>query len=86
MLWGGAVALAGGYEPRFIGVGSDEFRRVLNAAVSLLVGVAMVSYFAKLSLARGYVMLALPSAAVLDLVVRYCLAGTSTGSGLGASA
>ena len=73
LLWGGAVFLAGGYEPRFIGMGSDEFRRVLNAAVSLLAGVAMVSYFAKLSLARGYVMLALPSAAVLDLVIRYCL-------------
>ena len=33
VLWVGAVALAGGYEPRFIGVGSDEFRRVLNASV-----------------------------------------------------
>ena len=73
VLWVGAVALAGGYEPRFIGVGSDEFRRVLNASVALLVGVALVSYFAKLSLARGYVMLALPFAAVLDLVVRHCL-------------
>ena len=72
-IWGGAVALAGGYEARFIGVGSDEFRRVLNAAVSLLAGVAMVSYFAKLSVARGYVMLALPSVAVLDLFIRYRL-------------
>jgi exopolysaccharide biosynthesis polyprenyl glycosylphosphotransferase len=71
--WAGAIALAGGYEPRFIGAGSDEFRRVLNAAVSLLAGVAMVSYYARLSVARGYVMVALPSAVVLDLVVRYRL-------------
>jgi exopolysaccharide biosynthesis polyprenyl glycosylphosphotransferase len=72
-LWGTAVALAGGYEQRFIGAGSDEFRRVLNAAVSLLAGLAMVSYIAKLSLARGYVLLALPIATVLDLVIRYRL-------------
>jgi exopolysaccharide biosynthesis polyprenyl glycosylphosphotransferase len=73
LLWGGAVALAGGYQRRFVGVGSDEFRRVLNAAVSLLAGVAMVSYLAKLSLARGYVLVALPSAAAFDLAIRYCL-------------
>src|SRR6266513_672795 len=42
-LWLGAIAVAGGYDPRFIGVGSDEFRRVLNAAVSLTAGVAIVS-------------------------------------------
>jgi exopolysaccharide biosynthesis polyprenyl glycosylphosphotransferase len=72
-LWWGAVALAGGYQPRFIGAGSDEYRRVLNAAVSLLAGIAIVSYVAKLSLARGYVMLALPIAMALDLVVRYRL-------------
>ena len=73
LLWGGTVALAGGYEPRFIGVGSDEFRRVLNAAVSLLAGIAMVLYWAKLSMARGYVMLAVPAATVLDLIIRQCL-------------
>src|ERR1700722_4728097 len=28
-LWWGSVMLAGGYDPRFIGLGSDEFRKVL---------------------------------------------------------
>ena len=73
VLWVGAVALPVGYEPHFIGVASYEFRRVLNATTPLLASAAMVSYFAKLSLARGYVMLVLPSAAVLDLVIRYWL-------------
>jgi exopolysaccharide biosynthesis polyprenyl glycosylphosphotransferase len=72
-LWGGSVALAGGYEPRFIGAGSDEFRRVLNAAVSLLAGISIVAYFANLGLARGYVMLVLPAATLLDLGIRYWL-------------
>jgi exopolysaccharide biosynthesis polyprenyl glycosylphosphotransferase len=73
LFWAAAVALAGGYESRFIGVGSDEFRRVLNAAVSLLAGVAIVAYYGRLSVARGYVMVALPSAVLLDLVIRYRL-------------
>ena len=41
MLWVAALWLAGGYDVRFIGTGSDEFRRVLNAAVGLTAGVAI---------------------------------------------
>ena len=73
LLWCAAVALAGGYEPRFIGAGSDEFRRVLNAAVGLAAGVAIASYAFKAEFARGYVLIALPSVGVLDLAVRYRL-------------
>jgi exopolysaccharide biosynthesis polyprenyl glycosylphosphotransferase len=73
VLWWVSVLLAGGYDCRFIGLGSDEFRRVLNAAVSLIAGVAVLSYFAKLNLARGYTAVALPSVAVLDLAGRYLL-------------
>jgi exopolysaccharide biosynthesis polyprenyl glycosylphosphotransferase len=73
LLWAGSVALAGGYDSRFIGVGSDEFRRILNAAVSLTAAVAIVSYAFKLGIARGYVAVALPSTLVLDLTMRYWL-------------
>ena len=71
--WWMSVLLAGGYNPRFIGFGSDEFRRILNAAVYLTAGVALISYVAKLDLARGYVTIALPCLAVMDLTVRYLL-------------
>ena len=71
--WGMSVLLAGGYDTRFIGLGSDEYRRVLSAAVSLTAAVAVVSYAAKLDLAREYVAIALPSAAVMDLTARYLL-------------
>ena len=73
VLWVGAVALAGGYDSRFIGVGSDEFRRILNAAVSLTAAVAIVSYALKLDIARGYVAVAMPSTALFDLMMRYWL-------------
>ncbi len=73
VLWCAAVLLAGGYDSRFIGLGSDEFRRVLNAAVTLMAGLAIVAYSAKLDLARGYLAVALPSAGLLDLAGRYWL-------------
>src|SRR5215467_3582960 len=72
-LWCGSVALAGGYEARFIGAGSDEFRRVLNGAVGLAAGVAIASYTLKLDFARGYVVIALPGTAAFDLAARYRL-------------
>jgi exopolysaccharide biosynthesis polyprenyl glycosylphosphotransferase len=73
VLWIASIALAGGYDSRFIGVGSDEFRKILNAAVSLTAGIALISYALKFDLARGYVVLALPSATVFDLLARYRL-------------
>jgi exopolysaccharide biosynthesis polyprenyl glycosylphosphotransferase len=73
LLWAAAVGVAGGYDSRFIGVGSEEFRRILNAAVSLTAGVAIFSYALKLGIARGYVALAMPSTAIFDLCMRYWL-------------
>ena len=73
LFWIGALALVGGYDPRLIGVGSDEFRRVLNAAVMLTATIAIASYAVKFDTARGYMVIALPCATVFDLVVRYRL-------------
>jgi exopolysaccharide biosynthesis polyprenyl glycosylphosphotransferase len=72
-LWAGSAALAGGYDARFIGVGPDEFRRVMNAAVTLTGCVAVASYALKADLARGYVLIAMPCLAVFDLATRYAL-------------
>ena len=73
LIWWVSMLLAGGYNPRFIGTGSDEFRRILNAAAGLTGSVAVVSYAAGLHLARGYVGIALPAAAAMDLAARYRL-------------
>jgi exopolysaccharide biosynthesis polyprenyl glycosylphosphotransferase len=73
VLWCSVVALAGGYDARFIGVGSDEFRKVLNAAVALTSCIAIASYAAKFNFARGYVLIALPFMTIADLAVRYRL-------------
>ena len=46
---------------------------VLAVQVSLTAAVAIASYAFKLNVARGYVALAMPSTALLDLVMRYWL-------------
>jgi exopolysaccharide biosynthesis polyprenyl glycosylphosphotransferase len=72
-LWLGAVALSGGYDSRFFGVGSDEFRKVFNAGVTMTATVAIICYAVKFDLARGYVAIVLPTATALDLVARFRL-------------
>jgi exopolysaccharide biosynthesis polyprenyl glycosylphosphotransferase len=70
-LWLTALWLAGGYDVRFIGTGSDEFRKVLNAGVGLTAAVAIVSYTINIELSRAYLLIALPSTTLFDLVARY---------------
>ena len=73
VLWVAALWLAGAYDVRFIGTGSDEFRKVLNAGVSLTAAVAIFSYAVNLQLSRAYVVIALPSITLFDLFARYAL-------------
>jgi exopolysaccharide biosynthesis polyprenyl glycosylphosphotransferase len=71
LVWVAWVAMLGGYDPRFIGLGSEEFRRLMNSAISLMAGIAVVSYATKLNFARGYVLIALPALAVVNIAARY---------------
>ncbi len=73
IVWWLALKMGGAYEYRFIGVGSEEFRRVLNTGLCLTAGIAIVAYGSKGDLSRGYVVLALPAATVLDLSARFAL-------------
>jgi exopolysaccharide biosynthesis polyprenyl glycosylphosphotransferase len=73
VLWVAALWLAGGYDGRFIGTGSDEFRKVLNAGVGLTAAVAIFSYAVNLEVSRGYLVIALPSVTLFDLGSRYAI-------------
>ena len=73
VLWLATLALAGAYDTRFIGVGTDEFRRVVNSGVCLTAAVAIVAYATKTDVARGYVVVALPCVTACDLVARFWL-------------
>ncbi|MGO8959021.1 MAG: sugar transferase [Streptosporangiaceae bacterium] len=72
-LWLASLALAGAYDTRFIGVGTDEFRRVVNTGVGLTAAVAIIAYASKTEIARGYVVVSLPCLTVFDLLARYWL-------------
>jgi exopolysaccharide biosynthesis polyprenyl glycosylphosphotransferase len=71
MLWVVALRLSGAYDDRFIGTGSDEFRKVLNAGVSLTAALAIFSYLINTELSRFYLVVTMPSVTVIGLVVRY---------------
>jgi exopolysaccharide biosynthesis polyprenyl glycosylphosphotransferase len=73
VLWVITLRLCGCYDARFIGVGSDEFRKIFKAGVCLTAALAVASYAAKFNLAREYVGIALPTATALDLCARYWL-------------
>lgn len=69
--WLGVIALGGGYSPAVVGVGSEEFRRVFNAAVRFLALAAVVFYATGLEVARGFVGGFVVVATVLNCVGRY---------------
>ena len=73
VLWVAALWLAGAYDVRFIGTGSDEFRKVLNAGIGLTAAVAIFSYAINLELSRAYVVIALPGLTVFDMLARFAL-------------
>jgi exopolysaccharide biosynthesis polyprenyl glycosylphosphotransferase len=73
LLWIAALWLAGAYDVRFIGNGSDEYRKVLNAGIGLTAAVAIFSYTINLELSRAYVVIALPILTVLNVLSRFAL-------------
>jgi exopolysaccharide biosynthesis polyprenyl glycosylphosphotransferase len=71
ILWLLTCASTRSYELRFLGTGSEEFRRVFDAAVRLLAATALVAVALQLDLARLYLLIVFPLAVVLTLVLRY---------------
>jgi len=71
--WVIALSIFGSYDARFIGTGSDEFRKVLNASWSLTAGLALLSYVANDELSRLYLLMSMLAVTMLDLVARYKL-------------
>ncbi len=71
LLWVAVVALNGGYDARFVGVGTSEFGRISKAFLYLTVIVALVSYGAQLEIARGFVVVVCPLTLLLTWTLRY---------------
>lgn len=69
--WSALVALNRGYDMRFAGVGTAEFAAAFRSFVQLSVGCAVVAYAAKLDIARGFLVVALPLMLLLTCAGRY---------------
>jgi exopolysaccharide biosynthesis polyprenyl glycosylphosphotransferase len=69
-VWVASMLLFRAYEPRFLGVGSEEFQRVLLAGTTVVALVGTGSWALQLDVARGFVVVALPVAGVLTVAAR----------------
>jgi len=70
-LWLIVLAFSHAYDARRLGLGSEEFRRVADAAIRVTALVAFVTFVGKLPLSRGFVAMALPIGLVLTVAGRY---------------
>jgi exopolysaccharide biosynthesis polyprenyl glycosylphosphotransferase len=73
LAWVTAIAIAGGYDRQMLGNGPDEFRRVALGAFGLIAFVGFASWATEANIARGYVVVALPTASLLTWLGRYTL-------------
>jgi exopolysaccharide biosynthesis polyprenyl glycosylphosphotransferase len=71
VLWVAVLLISGSYDVRYVGTGSDEFRKVLNAGVSLTAAMAILSYAVNTELSRTYLVITMPGVTLLTLVLRY---------------
>ena len=69
--WLLVVAASRAYEPRFLGVGSEEFRRVLVATLWMTAFVGTMSWVVQAEVARGYAAVALPALGLFTITGRY---------------
>jgi exopolysaccharide biosynthesis polyprenyl glycosylphosphotransferase len=73
VVWVAALGLNRAYEPRLIGSGSEEFRRIAQCGFTLVAGVAIVAYLTGAQPGRGHVVIALPLTGLLTSAARYGL-------------
>jgi exopolysaccharide biosynthesis polyprenyl glycosylphosphotransferase len=73
VLWLLLVGAMRAYEPRYLQVGSEEFRRVIEAGVGLSLTAAVAAYVLNVPLARGYLLALVLSVTSGTLVVRFVL-------------
>jgi exopolysaccharide biosynthesis polyprenyl glycosylphosphotransferase len=72
-VWLGVLAVAGCYDRRILGNGSDEYHRIINGGVHFLALVAILHFLFHLVIARGFVGVLIPVALVLTLAARFQL-------------
>jgi exopolysaccharide biosynthesis polyprenyl glycosylphosphotransferase len=70
-VWVAMIAASDAYAARFLGVGSEEFKRVANASIRFVALLAFVSYGLKAEFARGFVAVLVPTGLTFLVLGRY---------------
>jgi exopolysaccharide biosynthesis polyprenyl glycosylphosphotransferase len=70
-LWVVLLDLVRAHEPRFLFVGTEEFRRIVLAGGVLTIAIALISYAGKIEVARGWVLLTVVPITLGTLVLRF---------------
>jgi exopolysaccharide biosynthesis polyprenyl glycosylphosphotransferase len=70
-VWVAVIAASRAYEARFLGVGSEEFKRLVNASVRFVALIAFVAFAFKAQVARGFVAVVVPAGLTLLLLGRF---------------
>lgn len=71
--WLSTLVLRGAYDTRILGVGSEEFKRVVGATATVFGAVAIVVFALKIDLSRGFVLITFVTGMLLLLAVRWVL-------------
>jgi len=71
IVWVVIVAASGGYDRRIIGLGTEEFRRIGNAALRMLALLVLAGFAFKADTSRSVVALAVLSMGLLTLFLRW---------------
>jgi exopolysaccharide biosynthesis polyprenyl glycosylphosphotransferase len=71
--WMVVLVLRGAYDTRILGVGSEEFKRVVSATATVFGAVAIVVFALKLDLSRGFVLITFAVGLALLLIERWAL-------------
>jgi exopolysaccharide biosynthesis polyprenyl glycosylphosphotransferase len=71
--WMIVMVMRGAYDTRILGVGSEEFKRVVAASATVFGAIAIFVFAFKLELSRGFVLITFAVGMMLLLVVRWSL-------------
>lgn len=70
IVWLSSLIAFHSYDPRIMGVGDDEYRRVLLSSLSAFGATAIIAFMFQIDIARGYLVIALPLGALALCVNR----------------
>lgn len=71
--WVGVLTARGAYDTRVVGVGSEEFKRVVSSTLMVFAVVVSIVYLTKMDLSRGFLLIAFTGGLLLLLLGRWLI-------------